>query len=542
MEPSARPIAAAFAYMADQPLFMVFLLVGVGMAVGSIKVRGISLGAAAVLFLGIAFSAAAAANGVEATVPPAVGTLGLVLFAFGIGNNSGIAFFKSLRTATVPVLAMIGVFIMAAIGAWAAGTYLFGLDIATIAGTFAGAITNTPALAAASEATGQASAATVGYAVSYLFGVVGMMLVTYIVLHDAPNDTDAAAPVTRVHMQVTRKGGVSVIELVAKGRNEVQVTRLRRVGENHVTIPDKFDILHPGDVVTMVGTPTDLEAALESVGRESPQLLNEDRHLLDFRRITVSEHALAGRTIGQLNDEIAQRWGGRISRVRRADQDLLALDDFVIELGDRVRVVAPAGAMREISVYLGDSSRGLTDINPVSLGLGLALGIFLGHLRLPMPGGATFSLGAAAGVLLVALIMGRMGRIGKLITALPHSANTVLAELGLLMFLAQAGTNAGGQISTAFSGGAWWKILVLGMGITTCVAVGVALIMRRLLGMGATKTSGILAGTQTQPAILAFANNRTDADPRVALGYALVYPAAMIAKILITHGLAAFGG
>ena len=145
-----------------------------------------SLGAAAVLFLGIAFAAASASTGSAVSVPPVIGTFGLVIFAFGIGNNSGIVFFQSLRTATAPVLSMIAVFIIAAIAAHTVGTYVFGLDISVIAGTFAGAITNTPSLAAAAEATGDGAAATVGYAVSYLFGVIGMMIVATLLLRDAP--------------------------------------------------------------------------------------------------------------------------------------------------------------------------------------------------------------------------------------------------------------------------------------------------------------------------------------------------------------------
>lgn len=524
-------------YLAEQPLLLVFVLIGVGMALGSFKVRGISLGAAAVLFLGIAFSAVV--SGVS--VPPLVGTLGLVLFAFGIGNNSGVTFFKSLRTATAPVLSMIGVFAAAAVVAWGLGIYAFHLDIAMVSGAFAGAITNTPALAAATEATGDDAQATVGYAVAYLFGVVGMMVATVLVLRGAGNDDDTAVPVVQVNLQVTRKGGMSVAEVVDIGGNSVQVTRLRRVGSNDVELPGMFDILFPGDVITLVGEPTHLEAVLKTAGRESPQALTEDRHDLDFRRITISQHQLAGHTIDDLNRELTSRWGARISRVRRADHDRVAVPEFVVELGDRVRVVAPVEHMREISEYLGDSSQGLTDINPVSLGLGLAAGMYVGHLAIPLPGGFSLSLGAAAGVLIVALVMGRIGRVGSLITALPHSANTVLAELGLLLFLAQAGTNAGGQILGAFESDAWWKLLLLGAVITTIVAAGLTIVMRRVLHIGATKTAGILGGAQTQPAILAFANNRTHTDQRVELGYAMVYPAAMIAKILITHVLALMG-
>ena len=138
-------------------------------------------------------------------------------------------------------------------------------------------------------------------------------------------------------MQVMRE--ISIAEIDSIGNGEVQVTRLRRVGSNELTIPKYFDVLHPGDVVTLVGAPEDLDNILGSAGRESPQILDDDRHDLDFRRITVSEHELAGRTIAELNNQLADRWGARISRVRRADNDQVAIPEHVVELGDRVRVV-----------------------------------------------------------------------------------------------------------------------------------------------------------------------------------------------------------
>ena len=127
---------------------------------------------------------------------------------------------------------------------------------------------------------------------------------------------------------------------------------------------------------------------------------------------------------------------------------------------------------------------------------------------------------------------GRIGRIGKVVTAIPFTAASVLSEFGLLVFLAQAGTNAGGQIAQAFTGGQWWKILVLGVIVTTIMGAGLYVVMRWLFKMGGTQLAGFLGGSQTQPAVLAFANSRTNADPRVALGYALIYPVAMIGKIL----------
>ncbi|MDU1684948.1 MAG: transporter, partial [Varibaculum cambriense] len=176
-----------------------------------------------------------------------------------------------------------------------------------------------------------------------------------------------------------------------------------------------------------------------------------------------------------------------------------------------------------------------TSINPVALGIGMVLGLLIGEFPILTPSGEYFTIGYAAGTLLVGLVFGRVGRIGPFPTALPYTACQVLAEFGLLVFLAQAGYNAGGQIMKAFTSGAWLGILLVGMAVTLTVGFGLYFVMRYAFKMGGTRLSGLLAGAQTQPAVLAYANNRTNFDPRVALGYSLVYPLAMVGKILIAQ-------
>ncbi|AZN29820.1 transporter [Flaviflexus salsibiostraticola] len=526
-----------FTLLAEQPVLLAFLLVGAGMALGQIKIKGVGLGAAAVLFLAIAVTAWATAEGYEIAIPHIVGTLGLVIFAFAIGNNAGGTFFKSLKQATGPIVTMVALFILAAVAAYFVGTYVFDMDIALIAGTFAGAVTNTPALAAAGESSGDPGTATVGYAVAYLFGVIGMIIAANAALRKAHLDTDTPSPVTHQNVRVDRDDRPTVGEIMARLGAEIEFSRIRRGEEGPIWIPSSSEQLHEGDLVTIVGEDAAVEQAVAALGHRSIHSLRSDRRLLDFRRVTVSEPGLVGKTVAELDEVLAERWGAKISRVRRSDQDMLAIPSMMVEMGDRVRVVGPTMKLKEISRWLGDSSKGLTDINPVALGLGLSAGMLLGAIEVPMPGGGSFSLGAAAGVLIVGLIMGRLGRIGSVVTALPKSANAVMSELGLLLFLAQAGTNAGGQIGQAFSGDEWWKILLLGILVTSIMAVGLYAAMRSIFKMGGTRLSGLLGGAQTQPAVLAFANGRTGADPRVALGYALVYPVAMITKILVAHFL-----
>lgn len=526
--------------LAGQPILLLFLLIGVGMYFGHFKVRGISLGAAAVLFVAIIASAWAKGLGVDLVVPPVIGHLGLAIFAFSIGTISGPSFFRNLRSALAPIAAMVGVMVVVAAVGYVVGVHLFGLDIALVAGTFAGSVTNTPALSAAGGASGDMGVATVGYSIAYIFGVIGMMIATAFAIRVGRNDTDVPSVVTHVTIRVDREDRPTEEEIHKGIDGHIRISRQSRGDNGPIWIPEPDDYFEKGDLVSVAGTEESIAQAVELLGHVSSHSLRSDRRFLDFRRITVSDGTVAGRTVAEINDYLQENYGALITRVRRGDVDRVAVPEFYVEMGDRVRVVAETGRMKEITRYLGDSSRGLTDLNPVILGLGMALGLVIGEIPIPIGGGASFSIGVAAGTLIVGLVLGRISRVGRVNTALPHSSAQVLSEWGLLLFLAQAGTNAGGQIAGAFQGGLWIQILLLGMIMTTVFALGLFFVMRRFFHMGGTKLSGLLAGAQTQPALLAFANNKTNGDARVALGYALVYPVAMIAKILVAQVLGSF--
>lgn len=528
-------MSAVFNFLAEQPILFLFILIGVGMAFGQIKIKGVGLGAAAVLFAAIIFAAWAKTYGVELKIPAALGTLGLALFAFAIGINSGASFFHNLRNAIGPILAMVALYVVTAGAGFSLGHYGFGMSPSLVAGTFAGALTNTPALAAAGEASGDPSGATVGYSIAYLFGVIGMLIATQAALNYGKRDKDTPSPLANRTIRVERDDHPFLGDIYEKMGGKLTFSRIRRGETGPITRPSMSDTLDPGDLVTVVGPREVVAQVAEELGHSSSHSLMQDRSYLDFRRMTVSNPKISGRSIGSLN--LSQQFSATISRVRRGDIDMVGEPDLILQEGDRVRVVGPTSKMAEITKYFGDSSHGLTDLNPIALGLGMTLGILLGELPILTPSGDYFSIGSAAGTLIIGLIFGRIGRIGPIRTVLPYTASQVLAELGMLIFLAQAGTNAGGQIAQAFTSGTWVKILLLGLMMTSIMAVGMYCTMRWLFKMGGTRMAGVLAGSQTQPAVLAFANGRTGSDPRVALGYALVYPVAMIGKILIAQVL-----
>ncbi|APT83918.1 aspartate:alanine exchanger family transporter [Corynebacterium aquilae] len=521
-------------YLAANPLLMIFLFLGLGMAVGSIKVKGVSLGAAAVLFLAIGVSAFAKQHGVELAIPDAVGQVGLATLTFSIGMASGPNFFAAMKTAWAPLI--LQTIVIVACGAVAFGLgNAFGLSPGIIGGTFAGALNSTPTLAAVAASFPEA---TVGYAVAYLFGVLAPLGFILLALRHSAQDKDEPQPVENVTIRVERNDGPTLGDVGARAGQELTFSRIRHGDDGPVVHPVAGDVLRRGDLLTVVGTAESVRAATEYLGHSSHHSLMVDRHDLDFRRITVSNPKLYGRRLSSL--DVEERFGATISRVRRGDVDMIATGDVQLQPGDRVRVVFPAGMLKDISDYFGDSSRGLTSITPVALGIGMTLGILLGAVNIPLPSGASFSLGAAGGTLLVGLIFGRIGRVGRFATTMPFTATQVLADFGLLVFLAQAGVKAGGLVSDAFAGGDWWKILIVGAAITLTLCTGIYLSMRLVMKMGGTTLAGVIGGSQTQPAVLAFANDRTGGDPRVPVGYAMMFPLAMIVKILVAQTIILF--
>ena len=291
------------------------------------------------------------------------------------------------------------------------------------------------------------------------------------------------------------------------------------------------------DLVAAIGTTENLDRVTLALGEVSTERLDVDRSTLDYRRIFVSNAHIAGYRLADLR--LMEHFGAVVTRVRRGDTDLLAHDDTVLALGDRVRVVADPVHMDEISAFFGDSYHALSEVNILALSIGLTLGLALGLVQIPLPGGVHLSLGYAGGPLVVALILSAYERTGPLNWILPYSANLTLRQIGLILFLAGIGTRAGAAFLTTFTQGNGLELLLAG-GLVTVAIVLIALwVGYRMLRIPMSILIGILAGLQTHPALLSFATEQTGSDVP-AMGYAEVYPVAIIAKIIIAQVLLAW--
>ena len=520
------------ALFAAQPLLLLFVVLAVGYAAGRVKVAGGQLGIAAVLFAGLT----AGALDPSLQLPEFVRSFGLVMFVYSVGIASGPGFVASFRRRglrdTVWTVGLLGVG-----GALAAGAgRVLGLAPALTAGLFCGALTNTPALAAVLERLPAGSdAAVVGYSIAYPMGALGLLLAFAVARRRWRSEFESDA--RRGHLEVrflsvTADGalGVPVKQLLLDWGIRARFVRRRRAGQWTLLNPDTA--LERGDLVTAVGLPAALDQLTARVGTESDERVELDRNELDYRRIFVSDPSVAGRSLAELRT--LTRFGALVTRIRRGDVELVPEGRTVLELGDRVRVVTSRERMAEVSRFFGDSYRALSEIDAVSFGLGAALGLLLGLVTLPLPGGTMFRLGPAGGPLVMGLVLGALGRTGPVVWQVPYSAGLTLRQLGLALFLAAVGVSAGTPfVRTLHAGGGYW-LMAGGAAITIGTAALALFTGRHWLRAPAGVAMGMVAGVHTQPAGLAFATDAArDESPNV--GYASVSPIATVTKILLAQ-------
>lgn len=538
--------------LAGSPLLLLFVVIGVGHLLGTVRVFGFSLGPAAVLFTGIFLGAVDS----RLRLPDLLYILGLILFVYTIGLQSGPTFFASFgRRALRANLFAGGAILLAAAGTYVIGNS-FALNGAQMVGVFCGALTNTPALAAsieavksnllhhgilAAEAAGAANAPVIGYSVSYPFGVIGVLLAFYLFQKNlklrggedqAAEDEDARKPILARTFRVVNPEAVgkTVASLFSdQGNPDFVLSRLRRGRVNSLVYGET--VLELGDLVVAVGGEDALERARGLFGEESSREIQTENQEFDFRRIEVSDRKVVGRSVGEL--DLQRMLDVTITRVRRGDVDFVPSGNTVLERGDRVRVLTWAGNIERVAKFFGDSIRSSSETDFLSLSIGLVGGVLLGVVPIPLPGGSTFTLGFAGGPLIAGLLLGRLQRTGAIVWGMPFGVNLTLRQVGLVLFLAGVGTRAGDGFVRVIAEGGWRLMLAGGVLtlLTTLVVVGLGI---RLMRLSLPAAMGLMSGIQTQPACLAYATEHSSSNaPNI--WYASVYPVSMIAKIVLAQ-------
>ena len=512
--------------LGQQPLMALFLVIALGYLLGEINIKGFSLGVGAVLFVALAIGWWVP----KAAPAPMVGTLGLALFLYAVGVQYGKQFFTGLTSPSgrkANLMALVGVLLAGALSLVFVKT--MDVKLGHSLGLYAGSGTSTPTLQAIIAAMKNDDAA-VGYSVAYPFGVAGPILLLYITFMvlkpKVEMPTATGAELLEIALHNPELYGKTLADILSNLPEGVQVAAVRRAQRNEPASPNV--VVAENDVLLAVGPSKEVLArASESIGKPAPGRLMKDRGDMDYLRVFTSKKTVVGRRLGDL--QLPGKMASSVLHVRRGDADMVSRPDLVLEFGDRVGVLANRSDFPELRKFFGDSIKGTAEFSYISIGLGMALGFLLGAIAFPIPMIGKISIGLA-GVLLIALILGRQRRTAGINWTIPLSANLVLRNLGLTLFLAQVGMASGPKFVTTVS---QTGFLMLGLGALVLAALVVPILLLGLFvfKMPFDEVAGIVAGACGNPAILAYSNKLAPTD-RPDLGYAMIFPGMTIVKIL----------
>ena len=517
----------------QQPLMALFLTIAIGYLAGEINIKGLSLGVGAVLFVALAMGWLAPG----AAPSPILGNFGLALFLYVVGVQYGRQFFAGLRSARglrANFLALSGVLLACAVSLLL--MQVMGLELGHALGLFAGSTTSTPSLQAAMAILASAEPA-VGYSVAYPFGVAGPILLLYLAFAVLKPRIDIPASSRMELIEIGLKHpeffGKRVGDLMPALPPQVQIVAVRRGDYNQPASLNS--VIGENDVLLAVGpTRAVLDQVQTILGEAAHGHVTADRRDLDYLRVFASRHAVVGQPLGTLT--LPSERPSIVAHVLRGDGDLQARPDVVLEYGDRVGILANRADFPALRRFFGDSIKGTAEFSYISIGLGMALGLLLGAIGIPVPGIGTISLGLS-GVLIVALVLGSVRRTAGLNWTMPMSANLVLRNLGLTVFLAQVGIASGpGFAATVADEG----LLMLGLGAVVLMALVLPPLILGLLvfRMPYDEVAGIVAGACGNPAILSFASRLAPTDT-TDVAFATIFPGMTIVKILLVTIVAA---
>ena len=527
------------------------VVIAIGVYLGKIKVAGVSLGVTFVLFAGIV------AGHIGFTAPVDILTFvqdfGLILFVFMIGLQVGPGFFESFGTAGVKLnglaATMIALNILVMFGCY----FVFfdtndNTSLPMMVGTLYGAVTNTPGLGAANEALGSvygdnAPQIASAYACAYPLGVLGIIgaiilirLICKVKLEKEEEELTAmeGAKATqkpyKMHLEVTNKylEGKTLLQVHDFLNRDFVVSRL--VHEGELSIPNRNTVFHLGDQMLIVCAEADHEAIMAFIGPMLDIDFEQQDQPLVSKRVVVTNPSINGKSFGQMH--FSSVYGVNVTRVTRHGMELFASPSLPLQVGDRIMVVGPEDAVDRVANKMGNSVKRLDAPNIATIFVGIILGIVFGSLPIAIPGmPVPLKLGIAGGPLIIAILIGRYGYKIKLVTYTTTSANMMLREIGLVLFLASVGIKAGaGFYNTVVEGDGLLYVLA-GFLITIIPILIVGPIARMKFKFNYFTIAGMVAGTYTDPPALAYSNSICSKEAP-AVGYSTVYPLSMFLRIL----------
>ena len=534
------------------------LVAVVGLWIGNVKIRGVGFGIGGVLFGGIIVGHFVDQAGVTLSSPMLhfIQEFGLILFVYTIGIQVGPGFFASLRVSGLR-LNLFAILIVILGGLVTAVLHkLFNIPLPVVLGIFSGAVTNTPALGAGQqilrdlgvpfEVVDQMG---MSYAMAYPFGICGILLTMWLVrlffrinvekeaqrFEESSGNGHAHLHTINVRVENPNLNQMVIQDVPMLNSDNIVCSRLKR-GEL-LMVPAPGTLIQAGDLLHLVGRPEDLHNAQLVIGQEVATSLSTRGTDLKVERVVVTNEKVLGKKIRDLH--VKQRYDVVISRLNRAGVELVASSSASLQFGDILNLVGRPEAIDAVAAELGNAQQKLQQVQMLPVFIGIGLGVLLGSIPLFIPGfPAALKLGLAGGPLIMALILGRIGSIGKLYWFMPPSANLALRELGIVLFLAVVGLKSGGDFVATLTQGDGLSWIAYGIFITAIPLLTVGILARMLAKMNYLTLCGMLAGSMTDPPALAFANNLHATSGAAALSYATVYPLVMFLRIITPQLLA----
>ncbi|MCD9469599.1 putative transporter [Photobacterium phosphoreum] len=534
------------------------LVAVLGLWMGSWKIKGVGLGIGGVLFGGIIVGHYTEAMGItlNAHTLHFIQEFGLILFVYTIGIQVGPGFFASLRSSGLKLngFAALVVFLGCVVAVLL--YIIFDVPLPILLGIYSGAVTNTPALGAGQQILSELGVSAdllditgMGYAVAYPFGICGILISMWllrlifkvnidqeaIVYNSNSGDKKEGLQTLNIAVRNPNLNGLTFVQIPAITEGAIICSRLKR--GNQLSIPKESTPIELNDILHLVGTKAALEKARLVIGDIVDISLSTKGTDLQVERLVVTNEIVLGKKIREL--ELKEKYDVVISRLNRAGVELVPNSHTSLQFGDILNLVGSKDAIAAVSGMVGNAEQKLQHVQMLPIFIGIGLGILLGSIPLYLPGfPAALKLGLAGGPLIVALILARIGSIGKLYWFMPPSANLALREIGIVLFLAVVGLKSGnGFIDTLVNGdGFSWMaygalITFIPLIITGCIA--------RIFGeLNYLSMCGMLAGSMTDPPALAFANGLHPTNGAAALSYATVYPLVMCLRILSPQILA----
>ncbi|EEZ3990739.1 putative transporter [Escherichia coli] len=534
------------------------LVAVVGLFIGNVKFRGIGLGIGGVLFGGIIVGHFVSQAGVtlSSDMLHVIQEFGLILFVYTIGIQVGPGFFASLRVSGLR-LNLFAVLIVIIGGLVTAILHkLFDIPLPVVLGIFSGAVTNTPALGAGQQilrdlGTPMEMVDQMGmsYAMAYPFGICGILFTMWMLRvifrvnveteaqqHESSR-TNGGALIKTINIRVENPNlhDLAIKDVPILNGDKIICSRLKR--EETLKVPSPDTIIQLGDLLHLVGQPADLHNAQLVIGQEVDTSLSTKGTDLRVERVVVTNENVLGKRIRDLH--FKERYDVVISRLNRAGVELVASGDISLQFGDILNLVGRPSAIDAVANVLGNAQQKLQQVQMLPVFIGIGLGVLLGSIPVFVPGfPAALKLGLAGGPLIMALILGRIGSIGKLYWFMPPSANLALRELGIVLFLSVVGLKSGGDFVNTLVNGEGLSWIGYGALITAVPLITVGILARMLAKMNYLTMCGMLAGSMTDPPALAFANNLHPTSGAAALSYATVYPLVMFLRIITPQLLA----